>query len=218
METHTHTHTPTATTTSSPTPSTISSSSYLNLDSGIFIYAILVIAVLIAVVYFGRVCLAKRRYRRRALKDSDYEVGPPMYLQHLDDLQVIDTPPPPRDLIHPPSSSSAPSSASVGHSSTPETFDPAAPGPALVRGENFCFVTSLPHSHSRTESAASGPVATATVAAAALVTAAPITPAPVRAASAAVAGTVTGGFGEEEPQPPAYEDLSPREPLIFRRG
>jgi hypothetical protein len=42
-------------------------------EAGGFIYVILVGAMLVALVYFGRAILAKRRERIRRLKDPDFE-------------------------------------------------------------------------------------------------------------------------------------------------
>ncbi|KAI9232036.1 MAG: hypothetical protein BYD32DRAFT_441308 [Podila humilis] len=56
--------------------------------SGWYIYAILVITATFAVVFFGRVCHAKRKERIRAEKDRDCE-EPPGYLFHAHDLQVF---------------------------------------------------------------------------------------------------------------------------------
>ncbi|KAG0272943.1 hypothetical protein BGZ96_005088, partial [Linnemannia gamsii] len=46
---------------------------YGSFEAGGFIYIILVGAMLVAIVYFGRAILAKRRERIRRLKDPDFE-------------------------------------------------------------------------------------------------------------------------------------------------
>ncbi|KAG0015037.1 hypothetical protein BGZ80_010085 [Entomortierella chlamydospora] len=57
--------------------------------SGDYIYVILLIALIIAVVYFARVLLAKRQEKLRSLKEQDCEV-PPEYSSHTLDIQVFD--------------------------------------------------------------------------------------------------------------------------------
>ncbi|KAF9174635.1 hypothetical protein BGX21_006213 [Mortierella sp. AD011] len=57
--------------------------------SGDYIYVILLIALIIAVVYFSRVFLAKRQEKLRSLKEQDCEV-PPGYSSHTLDIQVFD--------------------------------------------------------------------------------------------------------------------------------
>ncbi|KAF9126178.1 hypothetical protein BG015_004756 [Linnemannia schmuckeri] len=63
---------------------------YGGFETGGFIYVILIGAMLVALVYFGRAILAKRRERIRRLKDPDFEANPPNYMSHLHDLAVID--------------------------------------------------------------------------------------------------------------------------------
>lgn len=46
---------------------------YGSFEAGGFIYVILIGAMLVAIVYFGRAILAKRRERIRRLKDPDFE-------------------------------------------------------------------------------------------------------------------------------------------------
>ncbi|KAG0312438.1 hypothetical protein BG000_006236 [Podila horticola] len=59
-------------------------------SSGWYIYVILVITAIIAAVFFGRVCHAKRKERIRAEKDQDCEV-PPSYMFHAHDMQVFNS-------------------------------------------------------------------------------------------------------------------------------
>ncbi|KAF9540756.1 hypothetical protein EC957_003774 [Mortierella hygrophila] len=63
---------------------------YGSFEAGGFIYVVLIGAILVAFVYFGRVFLLKRRERIRRLKDPDFEANPPNYMSHLHDLAVID--------------------------------------------------------------------------------------------------------------------------------
>ncbi|KAF9324061.1 hypothetical protein BG006_000904 [Podila minutissima] len=55
-----------------------------------YIYVVLVTALLAALIFFGRAALARRKERLRALKDPDYESGPPTYNRHVQDLQVVE--------------------------------------------------------------------------------------------------------------------------------
>ncbi|KAF9433390.1 hypothetical protein BGZ76_009535 [Entomortierella beljakovae] len=89
-----------------------------NLDAGIFIYAVLIVSLIVATVYFARIFMAHRRHRQRALKDPDFEAGPPMYCYHVNDLPVDD--------------------ASTTQGIIAHTTYPAA---ALVRGEDYYIVT-----------------------------------------------------------------------------
>ncbi|KAF9344374.1 hypothetical protein BGX26_004453 [Mortierella sp. AD094] len=116
-----------------------------SLDAGVFIYAVLAVSIIIALIYFGRVFMAHRRQRLRAMKDPDFEASPPMYSQHFDDIPVDDQ-----------SCNASTSNGIVAHT----TF----PASALVRGENYYIVTprarihsnsSHPYSHSRSGSGAS---------------------------------------------------------------
>ncbi|KAG0318374.1 hypothetical protein BGZ99_005720 [Dissophora globulifera] len=181
-----------------------SNSSTGGIDSGFFIYAVLLIGLMTAVVYFGRVCLAKRRLRLRARKDPDFEAGPPMYLQHLDDLQVIHAQP--RDT----SSPTPQNLYGTNRYSNPALNSPAT---ALIRGENYYIVT--PRTHSRNGSAAAGwPLTNIPLA-----TPSPATPSPATplhsSTTQAASSTLTNG--SEELPPPSYEDLSPREVSPPRR-
>ncbi|GJJ68268.1 hypothetical protein EMPS_00614 [Entomortierella parvispora] len=96
---------PSFTITSEPTSSTpITSSSSdstsalggLGFETGGFIFVILVMALMVALLYFGRAILARRKQRLLATKTAvtDYESGPPTYYQHVQDLQVIVDPAP----------------------------------------------------------------------------------------------------------------------------
>ncbi|KAK3846887.1 MAG: hypothetical protein J3R72DRAFT_432642 [Linnemannia gamsii] len=64
--------------------------SYGSFEAGGFIYVILVGAMLVALVYFGRVILSKRQERLRRLKGPDFEANPPTYMSHVQDLQVVE--------------------------------------------------------------------------------------------------------------------------------
>ncbi|KAF9093674.1 hypothetical protein BGX27_001576 [Mortierella sp. AM989] len=117
-----------------------------SIDAGIFIYAVLVVSIIVAAIYFGKVCMAHRRHRQQASKDPDYEAGPPMYCQHFDDLPVDDQ-----------SCDASTSNGIVTHTTFPVA--------AMVRGENYYIVTprvriysnssSQSHPHSRSGSGAS---------------------------------------------------------------
>ncbi|KAF9358033.1 hypothetical protein BGX26_002617 [Mortierella sp. AD094] len=90
--------------------------------SGGYIYTILLITLVIAVVYFTRVVLAKRQERLRLLKEQDCEV-PPGYSSYALDMQVFDG--------NSPNSSSSPSSNRVSRGPRieplPETLSPSQP-------------------------------------------------------------------------------------------
>ncbi|KAF9184211.1 hypothetical protein BGZ51_003498 [Haplosporangium sp. Z 767] len=158
-----------------------SDSNSIEFQSGGFIYVILLIGLLTGVIYFTRVCIAKRRERIRAMKDPDFD-GPPTYHHHLDDLQVIDARP--RET-----------------SPSGQLVIPTAPASALIRGENYYIVT--PRTHSRTGSSAS---ASSNRSRSATTTA--------RVAGAGAGADVSLAFGSEEPLPPPYEELSPRETTV----
>ncbi|CAO3565516.1 unnamed protein product [Mortierella alpina] len=197
--------------TSSPSPSTehdhVRDATF---NSGGYLYMILLAGVLAGVIYFVRVCLTSRRARLRAPKDPDSE-GPPTYLHHLQDLQIIDARP-----------------RTTGASG--QLVVPSAPASALIRGENYYIVT--PRTHSRTGSAASSlsrprssapatpgtgtgagagaasPLNTTTFSAPTTVIATATT---TSALSTATATDLSGtALVESLPPPPAYEDLTPR--------
>ncbi|KAF9165206.1 hypothetical protein BGX21_007956 [Mortierella sp. AD011] len=116
-----------------------------SLDAGIIIYAILAASIIIALIYFGRVFVARRRLRQRVMKDPDFEAGPPMYNQHFNDIPVDD------QSCSPPTSDGT---------VTRTTFPPSA----LIRDNNYYIVTPRarndsnsphPYSHSRSGSGAS---------------------------------------------------------------
>ncbi|KAI7832232.1 hypothetical protein BC939DRAFT_434935 [Gamsiella multidivaricata] len=58
-------------------------------NSGGYIYVVLVISLVIALVYSTRACLSKRRERRRRVKEQDCEV-PPGYSSHTNDTQIFE--------------------------------------------------------------------------------------------------------------------------------
>ncbi|KAF8955277.1 hypothetical protein BGZ46_002682 [Entomortierella lignicola] len=91
------------------------------MDTAVFIYAVLVVSTCIALFYFARTFLAHRRNRQRILKSPVFEVSPPTYFQHFDDIPVDDQ------------SCNASTNGIVTHT----TF----PASALVRGENYYVVT-----------------------------------------------------------------------------
>ncbi|KAF9953491.1 hypothetical protein BGZ72_005379 [Mortierella alpina] len=189
--------------TSSPDPATEQNHAF---TSGGYIYMVLLAGVLTGVIYFIRVCLVKRQARHRALKNPDFD-GPPTYLHHLQDLQIIDTRPR--------------TTAASG-----QLVIPSAPASALIRGENYYIVT--PRTHSRTGSAASSlsrPRSSApsgTPGTGAAGTGSALATASVVNAAAAPLNTTTSvtptatttptasGTASVEPLPPAYDDLGPR--------
>ncbi|KAI9240383.1 MAG: hypothetical protein BYD32DRAFT_408645 [Podila humilis] len=74
-----------------PEPSSTSTPPMSSPDSSNgYVVIVLLIALLLALVFFGRVALARRKERLRALKDPDYESGPPTYNRHVQDLQVVE--------------------------------------------------------------------------------------------------------------------------------
>ncbi|KAF9949600.1 hypothetical protein BGZ72_008660 [Mortierella alpina] len=95
--------------------------------SGGYIYVILIVTFLVAIVYFGRVCLAKRRERKRLLKE-DCEV-PPGYFSHLYDMQVFVTNHAGVEPSHPGLADGA---------STIALVQPAVPPAALIRAPSPC--------------------------------------------------------------------------------
>ncbi|KAG0038744.1 hypothetical protein BGZ82_010983 [Podila clonocystis] len=80
---------PTPSSTSTSTPPSSSDDANYDSNSG-YIYIVLVIALLAALIFFGRTALVRRKERLRALKDPDYESGPPTYNRHVQDLQVVE--------------------------------------------------------------------------------------------------------------------------------
>ncbi|KAK3845513.1 MAG: hypothetical protein J3R72DRAFT_435960 [Linnemannia gamsii] len=59
-------------------------------DFGGYTFMVLGVSILVAAVFFGRVCCAKRRERRRRQKDIECEV-PPGYAFHLADIPIYDS-------------------------------------------------------------------------------------------------------------------------------
>ncbi|KAF9993342.1 hypothetical protein BGZ80_002491 [Entomortierella chlamydospora] len=117
-----------------------------SLEAGIIIYAVLAASIILALIYFGRVFMARRRQCQRVMKDPDFEAGPPMYNQHFNDIPVDDQ-------------SCSPSTSD--RTVTRTTFPPSA----LIRDDDYYIVTPrarndsnspYPHSHSRSGSGASG--------------------------------------------------------------
>ncbi|KAF9922758.1 hypothetical protein FBU30_007131 [Linnemannia zychae] len=88
--TPTATATPTSGDINETNMNTPNGNTYSSFETGGFIYIVLTGAMLIAIFYFGRAFLAKRRERVRRLKDPDFEANPPTYTSHSRDLQVID--------------------------------------------------------------------------------------------------------------------------------
>ncbi|KAF9990226.1 hypothetical protein BGZ75_003118 [Mortierella antarctica] len=171
--------------TSSPDPSTVQNHARNGaFNSGGYIYMILLAGVLTGVIYFARVCLAKRQARHRALKNPDFD-GPPTYLHHLQDLQVIDARPR--------------TTAASG-----QLVIPSAPASALIRGENYYIVT--PRTHSRTGSAASS-LSRPRSLAQGTSGAGPGAGSPRNTTISAPTTTTSSGAASVEPLPPAYEDL-----------
>ncbi|KAG0021771.1 hypothetical protein BGZ81_008799 [Podila clonocystis] len=80
---------PSSTPTSTSTLPSSSDTARYDSSSG-YIYIVLVIALLAALIFFGRAALLRRKERLRALKDPDYESGPPTYNRHVQDLQVVE--------------------------------------------------------------------------------------------------------------------------------
>jgi len=171
------------------------------IDSGIFIYAVLVIGVVVAVIYFVRVALAHRRLRQRSLK-SDFEADPPMYCNHLNDLPVVDD-----ESCHS-STSSPPSSGTVTHT--------AFPASALIRGESYYMITprvrvhpSSPshpypsHSHSGSATASAGLSTDGNSI-------------PPSSAPAPYTSTDQLVFTPAGVEPPGYNELSAREVLLSK--
>ncbi|KAF9901118.1 hypothetical protein BX616_002372 [Lobosporangium transversale] len=117
-------------------------------DSNVFIYATLFIGFLVAVIYFSRVVLVKRKYRRQATKNFDYESCPPMYLNHLQDLQVFGA----RSGILQEHRVGVGAEAGTGVGLGQATATgPIVPSNVLIRGEGYYFIT--PRTHSITGSA-----------------------------------------------------------------
>ncbi|CAO3573838.1 unnamed protein product [Mortierella alpina] len=98
--------------------------------SGGYIYLILVVTLLVAIVYFGRVCLAKRRERKRLLKEGCEDAVPPGYFSHLYDMQVFVTNPGGVESSH--------LSATEGGASTVAAVQPSAPVAAMTRTPSPC--------------------------------------------------------------------------------
>ncbi|KAG0198678.1 hypothetical protein BGX28_007889 [Mortierella sp. GBA30] len=159
--------------------------------SGGFIYIILVAGILTAIIYFTKVCLVKRQARLRSLKDPDF--GPPTYLHHFDDLQVIDA---------------RPRQTSVSG----QLVVPSPPASALVRGENYYIVT--PRTHTRTGSSSSSASESRKTPGAAAGDPTGASGPTAIAVSSMIASETAGILSE--PLPPAYDDLTPREtaPLV----
>ncbi|KAK3824220.1 MAG: hypothetical protein JOS17DRAFT_818946 [Linnemannia elongata] len=80
--------------------------------SGTYIYMIMGVSILVTVVFFARVCLAKRREKERRHKDFDCEV-PPGYEFHLTDIALYNA----RALG---------ASQSTSNSNPPTTYNPVA--------------------------------------------------------------------------------------------
>ncbi|KAF9572483.1 hypothetical protein EC968_009869 [Mortierella alpina] len=96
--------------------------------SGGYIYVILIVTFLVAIIYFGRVCLAKRREKKRLLKE-DCEV-PPGYFSHLYDMQVFVTNHAGVEVSHP---------GPTGDGASPVALDqPSVPPAALTRTPSPC--------------------------------------------------------------------------------
>ncbi|KAG0056807.1 hypothetical protein BGZ83_003425 [Gryganskiella cystojenkinii] len=105
--------------------------------SGGYIWIILTVSFLVALIYFGRVILAKRRAKRRLLKERECEV-PPDYYMHLSDRRVVERTPSqsragissiPRPLPLPAPQVQPPSAARLRSS---DMFDPPAYDDLLV--------------------------------------------------------------------------------------
>ncbi|KAF8927728.1 hypothetical protein EDD21DRAFT_385479 [Dissophora ornata] len=157
-----------------------------NISSGVLIYVVLLVGLLVGFVYFGRVCIAKRRLLRDS-KNPDFEACPPKYLQHLEDLQVVITRP-----------RTVPATTTTPSSSPNRSSSPSAPAAALVRGEGYYIVTPRTHALSRTPSAGSAASGRS------LTVVSPKLPQPSLSST-------QQGAGGQQPHLPSYEELSPRQ-------
>ncbi|KAG9326414.1 hypothetical protein KVV02_008034 [Mortierella alpina] len=97
--------------------------------SGGYIYVILIVTFLVAIIYFGRVCLAKRREKKRLLKE-DCEV-PPGYLSHLYDMQVFVSNHAGVESSHPGPSGEGASTVTLDQPSVPPAALTRTPPPSL---------------------------------------------------------------------------------------
>ncbi|KAF9278633.1 hypothetical protein BGZ88_000444 [Linnemannia elongata] len=215
---------------------------YGSFEAGGFIYVILIGAMLVALVYFGRVIIAKRRERIRRLKDPDFEANPPNYMSHLHDLAVIDA-----SHLRQEQEQQRQLSGAAGGQNRPRSTSSSnlsiinAPPAALIRGNGngpdgdvvsyYLITPRVLHEHQRQQQQrhARSPSApsVATIFAqgygqgergrrSRVRTETHSSPPHPRGADAS-GGPIVPMFltipplDPSEPQPPAYEDLSPRE-------
>ncbi|KAF9128880.1 hypothetical protein BGW39_004651 [Mortierella sp. 14UC] len=210
------------------------SAPYGSFEAGGFIYVILIGAMLVAIIYFGRVILAKRRDRIRRLKDTDFEANPPTYMSHLHDLQVVDA-----SHLHLEQQEQQDLRQHRPRSTSSNLSVINAPAAALIRGNgssadgdlvSYYLVTPrVMHEHQRQQQrharSSSLPSAASIFAQAQRQTgeggrrnrtrtethSSPPHPRGSSATTPFVPMFLTIPPNPSEPQPPAYEDLSPRE-------